>query len=68
MSRRAIVLVDGKPFAWRDLVAMRRAQMQPRTDQPPLFELREDHRPPAERSAASRYREPSLFDGLNNSA
>jgi hypothetical protein len=42
-------------------VALRRAQAEPRMRQPTLFELREDHRPPGERSAAERYREPSLF-------
>jgi hypothetical protein len=26
-----------------------------------LFELREDRRPPGERTAAERYREPTLF-------
>jgi len=29
--------------------------------QPPLFELHEDFRPTAERNAATRYLEPSLF-------
>jgi hypothetical protein len=33
----------------------------PRASRPVLFELREDHRPPGERSAAERYREPTLF-------
>jgi hypothetical protein len=31
--------------------------------QPALFELREDHRPASERTAAGQFREPSLFDG-----
>ena len=53
--------IDGRRYLWRDLVARRRAQAQPRAEQPALFELREDHRPPGERSAAERYREPSLF-------
>ena len=30
-------------------------------EQPTLFELHEDHRPPGERNAAERYCEPSLF-------
>jgi hypothetical protein len=34
------------------------------TEQPALFELREDHRPPGERNAAERYSEPSLFTRL----
>jgi hypothetical protein len=32
-----------------------------RAEQPPLFELRDDSRPPTERTATGRYREPSLF-------
>jgi hypothetical protein len=42
-------------------VALRQAQALPRAEQPTLFELREDHRPPGERNAAERYCEPSLF-------
>jgi hypothetical protein len=53
--------IDGRRYVWRDLVALRQAQAQPRAEQPTLFELREDHRPPGERSAAERYCEPSLF-------
>jgi hypothetical protein len=56
--------IDGRRYLWRDLVALRRAQAAPRAEQPALFELREDHRPPGERSAAERYREPSLFTRL----
>jgi len=33
-------------------------------EQPPLFELREDCRPAAARTAAGRYLEPSLFTVL----
>jgi hypothetical protein len=53
--------IDGRRYLWRDLVALRQAQAQPRAEQPTLFELHEDHRPPGERNAAERYREPSLF-------
>ena len=56
--------IEGRRYLWRDLVALRRAQAQPRAEQPALFELREDHRPPGERNAAERYREPSLFTRL----
>jgi hypothetical protein len=59
--------IDGRRYAWRDLVALRQAQAQPRTAQPTLFELPDDHRPPGERSAAERYREPSLFTHLERS-
>jgi hypothetical protein len=57
--------INGHRYLWRDLVALRRTQATPRTEQPTLFELREDHRPPGERNAAERYREPSLFACLD---
>ena len=59
--------IDGKRYLWRDLVALRRTQATPRATQPALFELREDYRPPGERSAAERYQAPSLFTGLERS-
>jgi len=49
-------------------VALRRIRAKPPAQQPTLFPLREDSRPAGERSAAERYREPSLFslrDGGN---
>ena len=61
MSRPQHIEIEGRRYLWRDLVALRRAQLRPRTEQLTLFELREDHRPLGERSAAERYREPSLF-------
>jgi hypothetical protein len=62
MSLPRTIDIDGRRYVWRDLVALRRAQAMPRSEQPALFELHEDHRPPGERNAAERYREPSLFD------
>jgi len=56
--------IDGRRYLWRDLVALRRAQATPATEQPALFALRDDHRPAGERDAAERYREPSLFTVL----
>jgi len=56
--------IDGRRYLWRDLVALPRAQAQPRAEQPALFELHEDRRQPGERNAAERYREPSLFTRL----
>ena len=62
------ILLDGKPYVWRDLVCMRREQLQAVTKarQLPLFELKEDTRPAAHRTAAGRYLEPSLFALLEN--
>jgi hypothetical protein len=56
--------IGGRRYLWRDLVALRRAQAKPRAEQPTLFPLREDCRPSGKRSAAERYREPSLFARL----
>jgi hypothetical protein len=51
---------------WRDIVAAYRqpAERLVKPEQPALFELKEEHRPPAERTAAGRYLNPSLFDRL----
>jgi hypothetical protein len=59
--------IDGRRYLWRDLVALRRAQAKPPDQQPTLFPLREDCRPASERTAAERYREPSLFTRLEHS-
>ena len=63
MSRPAFIDIAGKRLLWRDVLALRRAQLAAaaRTEQPALFTLRDDHRPAGERSAAERYREPNLF-------
>ena len=55
--------IDGKRHLWRDLLQQRREQKQESANavQPALFELREDRRLPADRTAAGRYSEPSLF-------
>lgn len=67
-----ILIIDGRAYHWRALVALRRAQVkawqEAQATQPALFELHEDHRPAAERTAAGRYREPTLFDRLGDRA
>ena len=66
MARFRFIDIEGRRYLWRDLVALRRAQAKPASEQPALFELRDDHRPAGERDAAERYREPSLFARLGN--
>ena len=63
MSAFRFIEIDGKRYLWRDIVQMRREQLRARvrSEQPVLFALRDDYRPTAERTAASRYQEPSLF-------
>lgn len=70
MRRPATLMIDGKPYLWRDLLTMRREQLEQRRrpDQPTLFALRDDRRPAPERTAAGRYAQPSLFTLLGDAA
>jgi len=63
MPSLKFIEIDGRRYLWRDVVQLRRDQRKAytRAQQPALFELRDDSRPVAERTAAGRYREPSLF-------
>ncbi len=65
MARPRFIDIDGRRYLWRDLLQLYRAQRQPAAEQPALFLLRDDCRPPGERNAAERYREPSLFAQLD---
>jgi hypothetical protein len=59
-----MIEIDGKRYLWRDIVQLRRAQLAAvrQAEQPVLFELIEDCRPPSQCTAAGRYSEPMLFD------
>ena len=65
MKRPDTIMIEGRAYSWRVLLALRREQLEAwraaRPEQPALFELKEDRRPEAERSADGRYREPGLF-------
>jgi hypothetical protein len=63
MTGPRFIEIEGKRILWRDLLKLRREQKQAYANarQPALFELIEDRRPPAERTAAGRYLEPTLF-------
>jgi hypothetical protein len=56
------IVIDGKRHAWRDILALRREQRRLPPSQATPFELRDDARPPTERTAAGRYLEPTLFE------
>ena len=60
------VVLDGKPYLWRDLLLMRKEQRDAArgAEQPTLFEIKEDCRPATQRNAAGRYQEPSLLELL----
>ena len=66
MPAPRFIEIDGKRYLWRDLLKLRQEQRRAaaKAEQPPLFELREDCRPAADRNAAGRYLEPSLFSLL----
>ena len=59
------IMIGGHAYIWRALCEQRRAELaawraaQPA--QPVLFEVKEDQRPAAERTAASRYLEPTFL-------
>lgn len=67
MALPKFIDLDGKRVLWRDLLQKRREQLAAvaKTEQPPLFEMKEDHRPITDRSAAGRFLEPSLFTLLD---
>ena len=67
MTRAPFIVIDGKPHHWKDILELRRAQLAAagatQASQLALFAtLHDDRRPPAERAAAGRYLQPSLFD------
>ncbi|HLJ45467.1 MAG TPA: hypothetical protein VKU01_05645 [Bryobacteraceae bacterium] len=66
MTRLRYIEIDGKRHLWRDILQLRREQKKAfaHAQQPTLFAVKEDRRPEADRTAAGRYREPSLFSGF----
>jgi hypothetical protein len=63
MTSLRFIVIGGKRYLWRDVLRLRREQVREHANakQPVLFELKDDSRPSAERTAAGRYLEPSLF-------
>ena len=68
MAKPDVLVVDGHAFSWRRLCALRRQQLEAwkaaEERQAALFELKTDCRPRGERTAAGRYREPSLLEKM----
>jgi hypothetical protein len=64
MSSLKFIEIDGKRYLWHAVLARRREQRRAhaQSQQPVLFDLKHDCRPPTGRTPADRYREPSLFD------
>jgi hypothetical protein len=65
MPKPDTIIIEGRAHSWRSLLEIRRQQLaewrKAQGDQPALFALRDDCRPEPERTAAGRFREPSLF-------
>jgi hypothetical protein len=65
VSKPDTLIIDGRTHSWQALCDLRRQQLEAwRAAQPrqlALFELKNDTRPVDERTAAGRYREPTLF-------
>ena len=72
MTKPDRITIDGRSLSWQRILELRRQQVQAwRAAQPrqlALFELKHDCRPQAERTAAGRYQEPSLFAAISDPA
>ena len=69
MRHGSTIVIAGTRYRWRDLVRLRQAQRDAvrQTCQLALFDtLPKDSRPAHERTAADRYRQPSLFTRLED--
>jgi hypothetical protein len=68
MAKPDIILIGGHTYRWQELCDLRRQQLEAwkaaEPSQPALFELKTDCRPAAERTAADRYTEPTLFAAM----
>jgi len=65
MAKPDTIIIDGHAYSWQRLCELRREQLEAwkatRKAQPALFELKDDYRPPTERTAEGRYRKPTLL-------
>jgi hypothetical protein len=72
MKKPDTIIIEGRAYSWRVILELRRAQIEgwkaAQPPQPALFELALDHRPKIERTAAGRYREPTLLSFLRDAA
>jgi hypothetical protein len=59
-----IIMIEGKPWRWKDILELRRAQQKARRQpsQEPLFPLHDDSRPCTQRTAKDRFEQPMLFE------
>ncbi len=67
MARLPFIVIDGKYYFWKEIVALRREQLaaleSAKATQLALFEaLHDDRRPASTRRASDRYQQPVLFE------
>ena len=71
MRKPDIIVIEGRAYSWRRVLELRRDQIEAwkaaQPQQPALFEMNDDCRPKAERTADGRYREPTLLSILHDS-
>jgi hypothetical protein len=65
MAKADLIVIEGHAYRWQEICELRRQQLEARQAGQPkqlaLFALRDDCRLVAERTAAGRYQEPTLF-------
>jgi len=65
MAKPDTILIGGHAYSWTEICELRRRQLEAwkasQARQLALFELKDDIRPAAERTAAGRYLEPTLL-------
>lgn len=70
MKRPDTVVIEGRAYSWRALVAQRKEQLEAwrkaQGEQPALFEMIDDSRPRTERTSAGRYSQPTLLCWLHD--
>lgn len=68
MAKPDTILIGGHAYSWQAICELRRQQLEAwkksHAQQLALFELKDDSRPVAERTAAGRYLEPTLLSLL----
>jgi hypothetical protein len=56
------IIIEGKRYVWKEILRLRREQMQAtHKQQLVLFEMKDDCRPPSQKTADGRFSEPPLF-------
>jgi hypothetical protein len=60
---RKFIEIDGKRYAWRDILKLRKERRdEARNGQMTLFEMKDDSRPPSQKTAEGRFTQPLLFE------